>query len=110
MEIIGQVYLILLSEVLWSVPKMKNTNTLRDATAFPAPIPDRFRHMRGKNIGAARKIGDGPRHSQDAMHRTRRELQQIDRVLQHCLIFAGEPADRIRSRLIEMRIAAPGSL
>ncbi len=66
--------------------------------------------MRAKNIGAARKIGDGPHHAQDAVHRSCRELQQIDRVFQHRLIFGGEPADRIRTRLIEMRVAAAGAL
>ncbi len=34
--------------------------------------------MQAKNIGAVSKIGDGARHPQDAAHRTRRQLQQIN--------------------------------
>ena len=66
--------------------------------------------MRSKNVGTAGKIGNCPRHPQYAMHRTRRKLQQIDRVLQHRLIVRRESAHRIRFRLIQMRIAAAGAL
>ena len=82
----------------------------RVLAAIELPVADRFGHMRAKNIGAAGKIGDGPRHAQDAVHRTRGELQQINRVLQHRLIFGGEPAHGIRTRLIEMRVTSPGAL
>ena len=63
--------------------------------------------MRPKNIGTSSKISNRPRHPQNAMHRTRRQLQQIDRVLQHRLIVRRESAHRISFRLIEMRIAVP---
>jgi hypothetical protein len=66
--------------------------------------------MRSKNVGAPRKIRNRPRHPQNAMHRTRGKLQQIDRVLQHRLIVRCESADRVRFRLIEMRVAASRAL
>jgi hypothetical protein len=66
--------------------------------------------MRSKNVSTTRKVRNRPRHPQDAMHRTRRELQQIDRVLQHRLIVRCEPTHRVRFRLIEMRVAAAGAL
>ncbi len=50
------------------------------------------------------------RHAQNAVHRARRKLQQIDRVLQHRLIPVCQPADRIRTRLIEMGVAATGTM
>ena len=62
--------------------------------------------MRSEDIDAAGKISNRPCHSQDAMHRARRELQQIDSVLQHFLILSGEPVHGILFRLIEMRVAA----
>lgn len=78
--------------------------------SLTAPITDGFRHMRAKNIGAASKIGDGARHAQNAVHRTRRELQKVDRIFQHCLIFAGEPTHGVCARLIVVRVAATGAL
>jgi hypothetical protein len=66
--------------------------------------------MRAENICAARKIRNRPRHPQNAMHRSRRELQQIDRVFEHRLIVRCEPTHRIRFRLVEMRIAAACAL
>lgn len=66
--------------------------------------------MRAKDVGTAGKISNRPRHSQDAMHRTRRELKQVDRVFEHRLIVRCEPTRCIRSRLIEMRVAAAGAL
>lgn len=62
--------------------------------------------MRPKNIRATRKISNRTRHPQNAMHRPRRKLQQIDRILQHRLIIRREPAHRIRFRLIKMRVAS----
>ncbi len=76
----------------------------------PTPITNGLRHMRPKNIRTAGKISNSPRHAQDTMHRPRRKLQQIDRVLQHCLIIRRKPADGIGARLIQMRIAAPSAL
>ena len=96
-----------------SVARGSTRKRLRHACGrrpFPAPIPDRLGYMRPKNVGTTGKIRNRPRHPQNAMHRTRRQLQQIDRVLQHRLIFGGEPADRIGARLIEMRVAATGAL
>ena len=78
--------------------------------SLPPPIPNRLSHMRPKNLRTTSKISNRPRHPQYAMHRPRRELQQIDRVLEHRLIIRRKPADRIRFRLIEMRVAAPGAL
>jgi hypothetical protein len=66
--------------------------------------------MRSKNIGAASEIGNSPRHAQNAMHRTRRKLQQVNRALQHPLIIRRKTTHRIRFRLIEMRIAAPRTM
>ena len=56
---------------------------------LPTPIPDRFSHMRPKNIRTTSKISNRPRHPQDAMHRSRRQLQQVDGVFQHRLILGG---------------------
>jgi DNA-binding transcriptional regulator YiaG len=58
------------------------------------------------DIGAPSKISDRPRYLHNAVHRTRRQLQQIDRVFQHGLIVRREPAHRVGFRLIEMRVAA----
>jgi hypothetical protein len=66
--------------------------------------------MRPKNICTSSKISNRPRHPQNAVHRPRRQLQQIDRILQHRLIVRFKPADRIRLRLIKMRIAAPRTM
>jgi hypothetical protein len=74
------------------------------------PIPDRLRDMRPKNVGTASKIGNRPRHAQDAMHRTCAELQQVDRVLQHRLIVRREPADGVGLRLVQPRVDATGAL
>jgi hypothetical protein len=81
----------------------------RDHT-LPAPIPNCLRHMRPKNVCTTTKISNRPRHPKDAMHRTRRQLQQINRILQHRLIIRRKPAHRIRFRLIKMRVAASGAL
>ncbi len=80
------------------------------SAALPPPIPDRFRDMRAEDVGAARQIGDRPRHAQDAMHGPCRELQQVDRVFEHRLILRRESAHRVRLRLIQMRVAASGTL
>ena len=77
---------------------------------LPTPITNRLSHMWPKDIGTTSKISNRPRHPQNAMHRPRRQLQQINRVLQHRLIIRRKPAHRIRLRLIEMRIAAPSAL
>lgn len=51
----------------------------------PPPIPDRLRDMRAEDVGAARQIGDGAGHAQDAVHRARGELEQVDRVFEYRL-------------------------
>lgn len=66
--------------------------------------------MRPKNIRTSTKISNRPRHSQNAMHRPRRKLQQINRVFQHRLIIRREPTHGIRFRLIKMRVATPCAL
>lgn len=66
--------------------------------------------MRSEDVRAPRKIRDRPCHAKNAVHRPRRQLQQIDRVLEHRLIVRCESADGIRFRLIEMRVAASGAL
>jgi hypothetical protein len=66
--------------------------------------------MRPKNIRTTRKISNSPRHAQYAMHRPRRKLQQINRILQHRLIIRRESTHRIRLRLIKMRIASSSAL
>jgi hypothetical protein len=75
-----------------------------------APITDSLGHMRAKDVSATSKISNSPRDAQNPMHRTRRELQQVDRVLQHRLIIRRKPTHRIRFRLIKMRIAASSAL
>lgn len=57
--------------------------------------------MRGGDGLAARKVGDRARDAQDAMHRTRRKLQRLDRAFERRLIRRREPAHRHRLRLIE---------
>lgn len=66
--------------------------------------------MRAEDVGAAGEIGDRPRHSQNAMHRASRKLQQVDRVLQHRLVLGREPADGIGLRLVEPGVDAAGAL
>ena len=66
--------------------------------------------MRAEDIDATGKIGNRPRHPQDAMHRSRRQLQQVDGVFQHRLIVRREAAHGIGAGLIEMRVAASGAL
>jgi hypothetical protein len=66
--------------------------------------------MRPKNVSTTTKISNRPRHPQNAMHRSRRQLQQINRILQHRLIIRRKPAHCIRFRLIEMRIATSCAL
>jgi hypothetical protein len=77
---------------------------------LPAPIPDRLRHMRPKNVGTASKIGNCPRDAQDAVHRACGQLKQVDRVLQHRLIVRRESADGIRLRLVQPRVDATRAL
>lgn len=66
--------------------------------------------MCGENDLAIRKIGNRTRHPQNAMHRPRRKLQQIDRILQHRLIIRRKPTHCICFRLIKMRIATPRTM
>jgi hypothetical protein len=66
--------------------------------------------MRTKNLGTACKIRDRLRNAQDAMHRTRGELQQVDRALQHRLVLRREPAGRVGLRLVEPGVDAAGAL
>lgn len=61
--------------------------------------------MRTEDVNATGEVGDGARHPQDAMLRMRRKLQQIDRVIEHRLVFAGKPARHIGARLIDVRVA-----
>jgi hypothetical protein len=77
---------------------------------LPAPIPDRFRHMRAEDVGAAGEIRDRPRHAEDAVHRACGELQQVDRVLQHRLVLGREAAGGVGLRLVEPRVDAAGAL
>lgn len=97
----------------WNIERV-NTRTRschpRRHHSLPPPIPNRLRHMRPKNVGATSKISNRPRHPQNAMHRPRRQLQQINRVFQHRLIVRRESTDRIRFRLIKMRVAVSGAL
>ena len=83
------------------VPDRARSGGPRRARAVAAPIPDRLRHVRPEDVVAAGQIGERPRHAQDPMHRARRELQQVDRVLEHRLVVRRESADGLGLRLIE---------
>lgn len=82
----------------------------RSHRPLSTPIPDRLRDMRAKDVGTTRKISNRPRDAQNAMHRARGELQQVDRVLQHRLIVGREPAGGVGLRLVEPGIDATGAL
>lgn len=60
--------------------------------------------MRPEDVVAAGQIGDGAGDAQDAVHGTRRKLQQVDGVLEHRLVIGCESADRIRLRLVEVGV------